>query len=255
MKKSTYLPIALLLSSAIGGVSPQLAQAQSPIPAAGSWQMSLQFNPPNRGMPQSTVGAGSRGDGCFKTNELRSFQPPLVALLPREQLGLTVRDRPVLFWQVASFPVKTAEFLLQNDGGEDVYRTQLELPDGAGIISFQLPEDAPVLEVGRRYHWYLSIVCDPFNFSANPTVEGWIERVEADSTVAMALGQAKDLRELPAIYASAGIWHDALTHLADLRCIAPRNLKVNLDWRSLLRSVGLQASIEEPLLNYCPNKN
>jgi hypothetical protein len=54
-------------------------------------------------------------------------------------------------------------------------------------------------------------------------------------------------RELPLIYANAGIWHETLTTLVKLRQENPRDEELENYWINILRSVGLNDIAQEPL--------
>ena len=46
-------------------------------------------------------------------------------------------------------------------------------------------------------------------------------------------------RELPLLYANAGIWHETLTTLVKLRQENPRDTELENYWINILNSVGL----------------
>jgi hypothetical protein len=212
-------------------------------------QISQTFKPPQRGKPPASAGGSTRGASCLAGKKL------VTPLIPPDKLGLTLAKRPTFFWYVPRTAVKTAKFVLLADADQQVfYETSFTLPNKPGIMSFTLPESSPALSVGKTYHWYLTIVCDAEDSSENPRVEGWVERTQAELPLSEALAKA-DLRKLPGIYAEAGIWHEALTTLVKLRRKEPNNLKVKLDWRQFLKSVGLNAIASEPLLDCCTSEN
>ncbi|BAY24933.1 hypothetical protein NIES2100_47320 [Calothrix sp. NIES-2100] len=235
---------------------PTQAQAQVD-PAALTQQqpqlMSQVFNPPKRGLPPASAGGATRGDSfCVQKNQL------LTPLLPKEKLGLTFSERPSFFWHVPQNTVKTAEFIIyevdQSDANDDVvYETTLTLPTTPGIMKFTLPASSSPLKVGKRYHWYLTLICDDSDFKKSPEIEGWIERTQPEANLSKALEQA-NLRKRPALYAEAGIWHEALASLVELRCTEPNNFKVTVDWRKFLQSVGLSEFTSDPIIDCCTNK-
>ena len=54
--------------------------------------------------------------------------------------------------------------------------------------------------------------------------------------------------ELPALYAQAGIWYEALATLAELRRSKPNDSVLISAWESLLQSVGLDTVAKEPII-------
>lgn len=208
-------------------------------------KFSLNFKPPKRGAPRSTAGGATRG-ACLAGSRA------LVPLMPKESIGLTVAERPSFFVYTPPTRNQTAEFLLlTKDDTEVVYQTTFTLPKQAGVIRFDLPKEAPALKVGQEYHWFITLQCDPNRGpSGNPTIEGWVERIEPTPALTQALTTAPP-ENLPGIYAEAGIWHETLTSLADRRRDTPDNPKLLSDWRDLLRSVGLDGVATEPLVECC----
>ncbi|BAY96634.1 hypothetical protein NIES37_05680 [Tolypothrix tenuis PCC 7101] len=211
------------------------------------------FKPPKRGLPPASAGGATRGRYCVQKNQ------SLTPLMPKENLGLTFAERPTFFWHVPASSVKTAQFVIlaeanqdNNDDDDVVYETTLNVPTKPGIMKFTLPASATPLKVGKRYHWYLTLVCDEQNPIRNPNVEGWVERAQPEPTLTKALQQA-DARKRPGLYAEAGIWHEALSSYIDLRCSEPNNLKVKSDWGVFLQSVGLNAFAADPIIDCCTN--
>jgi hypothetical protein len=218
------------------------------------WLISQAFNPPKRGLPPASAGGATRGTSyCVQKNQL------LTSLIPKENIGLTFSERPSFYWHIPATSVKTAQFVILADGNDNsldddvVYETTLNLPTKPGIMKVTLPATAPALKVNKRYHWYLTLVCDEKNPSRNPNLEGWVERVQPEARLSTALAKA-DLQKRPALYAEAGIWHEALMSLVDLRCAEPNSLKVRSNWRQFFQSVNLGAYASEPILDCCSNK-
>lgn len=231
--------IGLLASGSLpAGAVPPAPRLQQPL------RLSQAFRPPNRGAPLTTAGGATRGT-CFAPDRL------LVSLMPKQQLGLTLAERPTFFWYIPATTARRADFLLLGDNDSQiVYEGSLSLPETPGIISFTLPADAPALQVGKSYHWFLTIACNPTGANGNPSVEGWVERVKPDTALAQSLKKAT-LKDRPALYARAGIWHDALKSLAELRRTAPKAPQTQSSWAELLRSVGLTEITQEPLIDCC----
>jgi hypothetical protein len=84
--------------------------------------------------------------------------------------------------------------------------------------------------------------------------EGWIERVNLSSELQAKLS-GKSPTEKASLYASEGIWYDALQILADLRRTQPTSATQGA-WQNLLQSVELNSLVTEPVLpkdNTTPN--
>lgn len=203
-----------------------------------------QYVPPSRGTPGRREGAGIRG-GCIQGSK------QLMPLVPENAFGTTTSHQPTLFWYVPPTMAKTAEFTLMDDRDTEVYKAEIPLPPTPGVVSYQLPGNIS-LQPDQEYRWQFSLICDPNFPSKNPFVEGNIQRVELNQTLSNQLEKAV-LPDLPDLYASAGIWHDALSTLAELRCTSPGDTTLNVRWTRLLKSefVSLGEFATEPLVNFC----
>ncbi|HEY9665166.1 MAG TPA: DUF928 domain-containing protein [Coleofasciculaceae cyanobacterium] len=221
--------------------------------------------PKDRGAPASgqREGAASRGP-CPRVSK------PLTALVPIIQansagksqhsalanipagsvLGLTLTDHPT-FWFYMPYPLTSSrpvEFVLLNDKGEELYKTLLA---GAGttpgVVGFKLPANVPPLEVNKRYNWVLSVYCDSSKSPEDTMfVSGWVERVTPDPMLKRQLEQST-AQELVGLYTNAGIWHEAVTTLAELRRQNPNNPTLRQEWDKLMQSVDLRAIAPEPI--------
>ncbi len=209
----------------------------------GTWKLSQSFKPPNRGVPPATAGGATRGNSCLKGTQ------QLISLIPQNRLGLTTSAKPTFYWYVPQSSAATVKFLLLGNNDTDVvYEKTLNLPNQSGIINFSLPENAQTLEVGKQYHWYLIVGCNQLDQSANPSVEGWVERITPDAALSQKLKQANPSNQA-ALYANNGIWHEALTTVAQLRRSNPQDATAIAGWNQLLKSVGLSEIAAEPLLD------
>jgi hypothetical protein len=53
------------------------------------------------------------------------------------------------------------------------------------------------------------------------------------------------------LYAENGIWHDALTQLAQLRRSHPQAKNFRNDWQKLLTDIGLEELANKPITPCC----
>lgn len=244
----TILSLTLLMPClTLSGLSAQALPAANQATIALPSKISLKFKVPKRGAPTSTAGGASRGS-CLTANKLPG-KPALTALKPSTRLGLTVAERPSFFVYVPQSPARTAVFLLlSDDDTEVVYETTFALPSTAGVVRFDLPNDAPNLQVGKQYHWYITTLCNTTaGLSGSPSVEGWVERIVPDVTLTKALQKTLPGNR-PNLYAEAGIWHETLATLVELQQQFPQNTRFLQDWREVLKSVGLDAVAAAPLI-------
>jgi Domain of Unknown Function (DUF928) len=277
-------PDAAPASSIGGGVrgSIQFAAPASSAPRTsigGGVRGNVQFGVPGEAAPKSSIGGGVRGgirfsapnDSAPRTSEsggVRSgveFQlpddsaprtsesggvrgndtPPLTALLPTTQTGRTLSARPTFFVYVPPTASQQAFFSVQDDQGNPIYHTKLEISGRGGTIAIALPEDAPELEVGKNYLWMFAPI-EPNGILRpdNYNVLGWVKRVEATISSSNALLSPL---ERATEYAKAGIWYDTLEVLASARLEQPGNMTLSSEWQDFLTQVGLEQVATEPI--------
>jgi Domain of Unknown Function (DUF928) len=243
-KNPITVGLALLLGCTIAG-EPLVAIAQH-------------YIPPKRGIPGRLEGAGTRGPKSVRepktTGDSRCLQSThsLTVLVPVDKFSTTVSTTPTFFWYLAETSAKTAEFRLLDEADQEVFMDTISLKAQPGIMSYVLPKRAaPYIASGKEYRWEFSLICDADRFSVNPLVEGVVQYIEPSIALTDATSKAKTFRDLAAVYAEQGIWHDALLTLAQQRCDRPNDLTLKMSWATLLRSVQLGELTQAPLTATC----
>lgn len=194
------------------------------------------------GLPGRRIGSGTRGECNFG-------QKQLTALIPKNNLALTVAANPQLFFYLPSISnSQTIEFVLLDEADNQIYEKTFKPTSTNGIISLSL-SDASLKElaISKKYHWYLSIICNAQDRANDISVDGWIQRVELNPTLAKKLEQTAPLQR-PTVYATADLWQDALANLAQLRLSHPNDTKIASEWSQLLRSIDLNNIAQEPVV-------
>ncbi|HEY9645612.1 MAG TPA: DUF928 domain-containing protein [Chroococcidiopsis sp.] len=222
----------------------------------------IQRGPCQTGNPAlSQVTTSNPSDDCAAINRLMALLPPNNPDL--EQQGLvkveaTLSDRPTFFvyvpeaTDVGQSP-RVIEFMISTknppdeDLSETLYEAQLVVPNHSSIVTITLPDSAPALEVNGSYHWAVTLVRDLSDYSGNPIVDGWVERIEPEAGLLSQL-QNSAPEDRPALLAAAGLWQDTLASLVQLRQQNPADSSVTADWVSLLTSVDLEAIAEVPVV-------
>jgi hypothetical protein len=205
----------------------------------------ISFVDPNRGAPApgNRQGGATRG-GCSSKNQ------SLTALVPATNLGTTTAEYPALFFYVPKTSVQTPlEFALLDQNDSPIYKTNIAPKQAPGIVkvSFSNLKGVPRLESGKNYHWYLSIICDPQDRSADIAVDGWIKRIQPDPALANELQQTKPGERVP-LYEVGGVWYDTVAALAETRQSNPNNSALADEWAGLLKAVGLDKIAREPIV-------
>ena len=230
--------------------------------------------PPLEPTPKpTTVSAGPRFIQPKEDIDLRDSRPPGVepgkprvrgrcgdlpqasftALVPENKIARTVSDYPTFFFYLPKPNAELAEFILEDENGNQIYRQALTIKNLSGVIGVSIPAttNMPPLEVGKSYTWKFTVVCDVEDRSSDQLEIGTVRRVELSAEILRELENA-DLRQKTGIYAENGIWHDALGTLAAARRANPNDPVVKTDWESLLDSVTLGEIAKEPILEIEP---
>jgi len=219
--------------------------------------------PPSRGVPSGRQQGGASRGNCPTPVESRS----LTALVPAMQnlnknsrisstlntwesvWGLTTVASPT-FWFYVPYALTSKLpiiFVLQDEQGKNIYKTSLTTSrTQPSITKISLPSEV-TLDVGKMYRWYFVVDCHP---DAPPQVNGWVQRTTLSPTLSRQL-QTATPQQRAALYASNGIWYDALTTLAQLRNLDPKNAQLLSNWVSLLNSAGLGAIARESISDCC----
>ncbi|MDJ0800581.1 MAG: DUF928 domain-containing protein [Calothrix sp. MO_167.B12] len=243
-----------------------------------SSKTSIQFKspppPPDRSAAGERGEAASRGCGNNKQS--------LMALVPdykqtikldggetipiTKVWGLTTAEYPT-FWFFVPYDkssITKMEFVIKDESqkpSKTIYRAFLNKPERPGIIGIPIDKTAKPLQVSqtkhqKMYRWFFKVrvKCNPEQSAELRTVEGWIERVKLNPTLADSLKQVKPLQQA-ALYAENGIWHNALTTLAKLRLANPKDASLLANWTSLLKSEELDSLANHSLINCCQPTN
>lgn len=201
---------------------------------------------PSRGAPLGRRRGGTSRNGC------PAIDVPLTALVPGKEtatelspsssfLASTVSEHPTFWLYIPQLPdkLRTGEFILQTETGEDLERAQIKLPSTAGAIAIALSSNAQYsLATGQKYHWYFKIYCgEPTPDSDYIFVDAWIEKValSPELEIQLQIPQKPDYL----VYSDQHIWYDALTSLGKQIQTNPNNNELKTDWHNLLRMVEL----------------
>lgn len=204
------------------------------------------FEPRGNGTPDDTAGGASR-DGGICPQDSAALGSPVTPLMPANLHGLTLADRPTFFVYVPRTSAQEALFVLKDASEDYYYQKTIAIPRTAGIVSFQLPTDAPALKSGKSYKWSFVMLCGEGLRPDSPRVEGRVERIELTPALSAQLKTLSPL-ERAALYGKDGVWYDTLTSLAELRRSQPNDLALATTWAELLKSVGLGGIANQPLI-------
>lgn len=189
--------------------------------------------------PQTTTTAAVRVTGGSRGADANAIALALDVLAP-DDVGLTTQAQPSLFW----FQSKPAEMkfeltLLEENQARPLVQFTVERSAKAGIQRLPLADHGVKLAPGVEYQWVVALIHDPENRSSDLVASGVIKRVAPSDELRRNV-LAASLETLPAVYAEAGIWYDALTALSDQIEARPTDTTLREARVDLLRQVGLK---------------
>ena len=247
-KKLNYRLILMVAPTILGYLSIEKAIAHD--------HVTVLFQPrPENEQPEETEGAASRQLGECAANSLASQSaindiPNLTALVPQDNHGFTIADRPNFWVYLPETSAKQAILTIKQKDKTPHWQQLVELSGKAGITGIKLSNDAPALEIGKQYQWAVILVCGNRPSPNDPVVAAWIERVP--SAKVNPVDSTTEGLEKASSYAQQGIWYDALNALIEVR--SPSNSWNNI-WSDYLKSGGLARVADEPIIgNLLPTK-
>ncbi len=197
--------------------------------------------------------ASSRATGEDEKLLLTTLVPQLEKQPTQE---LTIDAYPTFHWYMSEeIKHPAAQFVLYMVSQTEphieqveIFRTQFQLKDRAGIASLKLPAEAmvPALEVGQIYHWQVNLLCpdaespdEDNQYIPNVSVAGWMKRVEPSAAFVAQLDIATPTERFD-LLAENGLWYDALTQLTTLRRENPKDETLAAEWSELFNSEYVQ---------------
>ncbi|WP_413160315.1 DUF928 domain-containing protein [Capilliphycus salinus ALCB114379] len=210
------------------------------------------FDADGKTRPGNRQGAASRGSG-----NCPSMQPPLTALIPQTNLGLTTKEYPTFWFYVPynSTDIRQAELIILDKNRRPALEEPIsvQLSGTPGIIGITLPSTAKPLELEQEYRWFFELECGSDDALNNPKVNGWIKRVQSSQNQNSQL-QNNLTQEANIVDANNSIWYDTLTDTLQKMRVNPTNSTLTNNWSDLLKSVELQEFVDTSITDCCSVK-
>ena len=194
------------------------------------------YKPPLRGAPGGRVGGGTRGTGR------EAF---ILSVLAPAHTGLTTSEQPMLYWFISSPSSHPVELTLVDPQKTDpLIELRIPPPVAAGVHRVSLAEHGVRLNPAIAYQWYVAVMPDTGRRSKDILAGASLERVAVPDDLGAKVSSAAKA-DLPAVYAGAGIWYDAIAALNELIAAAPQDAALRTQRSALLREVGLPDTTTE----------
>jgi uncharacterized protein DUF928 len=188
------------------------------------------YKPPLRGAPGGRVGGGTRGTGR---------EVFVLSVLAPDHSGMTVSEQPSLYWYISTPTSLPVELTMMDPGTtQPLLEIKVPSPIEPGIHRLRLADHGVRLAPGVAYRWYVAVVPDAGRRSRDILAGGAIQRIDPSSELVARLGRARR-DELPAVYAEAGLWYDALAAMSELIEGAPNDAALRQQRAALLTQIGL----------------
>ena len=236
--------VASTVVAPIASLFTEAAQAQS---------RRVRYVPPSNLDAPKVSASGITRSGCKDGQTIC-----LIALLPDLQVQSssapqTISERPTIYFLTRQAESRTATFSLDEDDGlknKRIYKKSFTIKNDAGIISFKLPDDAPILEIGKKYKLRFNVEYE----GAGETVYGYIQRVLPSQKFADQIKNTTKPIDLAALYAQQGFWFETVQTLAEAQLTLPQNPEITEEWLELLKSAKLNRVLPFPLVGQIPKK-
>ncbi|MEL7050854.1 MAG: DUF928 domain-containing protein [Cyanobacteria bacterium J06634_6] len=203
------------------------------------------------GLPGRRISGGSRSPS---TTCVSAVSQPVIALMPKNNLGKTIAERPTFWFSLPAINQnRLIEFGLYDSEGELLFQKTLTATGEAGLTHLSMPETAAPLDINRDYRWYLSVVCDPQSRAEDLTVTGWVRRVEASTHLLEQLATLTPEEQI-SLYEASDLWFDALTALSTLHHGNSADDSTEQQWVTLLQTIDLPQVISAPFVGVLASK-
>jgi hypothetical protein len=152
---------------------------------------------------------------------------------PASVWGQTIEQYPTFLFYIPygfkNFEIENGKFVLLDKNQKMIGKpVRFKLPEDTTnrpvLGKLTLPKTLGPLEDGEEYNWYFSIICNQQKPSRNPSVSGWIEKLESSVYPPTYL-----------YYFDKGIWYDAIARLIESQDSQPLSQKT--EWLELIKFI------------------
>jgi hypothetical protein len=223
----------------------EVAQAQS---------RRVRYVPPSNLDAPKVSASGISRSGCTDTDDQKIC---LIALLPDLKLEAspipqTISERPTIYLLTPKVDKSTIYLRIDDESGlttKRIYRNGFSINNESGIVAFKIPDDAPSLEVNKKYKLQFDI---EYKVEGNKTVYAYIKRVLPSPKLVEQLKTTTKPIEVAALYAQEGLWFETLQTLAEAQRTVPQNPEITEEWLELLKSAKINRALSFPLVGQIP---
>ena len=221
--------------------------------AAQAQSRRVRYVPPSNLDAPKVSASGISRSGCTDTDDQKIC---LIALLPDLKLEAgpipqTISERPTIYLLTPKVENGKIRLRIFDESGltsNRIYSKVFSINNQDGIVAFKIPDDAPILEIDKKYKLEFDVQY-PFE---NKRVFGYIKRVLPSQKLVEQLKTTTKPIELAALYAQEGLWFETLQTLAEAQLTLPQNPEITEEWLELLKSAKINRALSFPLVGQIP---
>lgn len=233
MKKLLSVAVAgLILLSGINAYSANEGGVKEAAPVKN---VSLVYTPrPGTiGKPVMRVSGGTRG--------LNNKQGTMVEVLAPGHAGLTLKSRPALCWFESSDARTKMEITINSEKTPNpVFELVINSLGKEAIRCLNLADWKVILMPDIEYQWFVAIMPDPEQRAKDLVGWGLISVIRPSEELAKRLEATPKGLETVALYASEGLWYDAVSALSVMIEANTGDKKLHELRAALLENTGLR---------------
>ncbi|QTA92819.1 DUF928 domain-containing protein [Desulfonema magnum] len=198
----------------------------------------------SRGLSRGLTRGLSRGlsRGLTRGAETEIISVPIPARMSpfaSEHTGFTSDRQPTLRWYISdSWPGKIEFTLNETRVEEPVLETYIDGPTNEGVYQISLADYNITLKADVEYEWFLAIVPDPEERSADFLGSATIRYLAPSDELSERLSSTPK-NKLYTVYAEKGYWYDAIDNLSRLIDTRPDDSILRTHRMRLLKQVNL----------------
>ena len=188
---------------------------------------------PNQGLPDGTVGGGSRsGSAC-------SSQEPLLAFVPDSHILKTTESQTTLWFYLPKSDILTdAELIVYDENGDAVVDTIFSVAEQSGLFGINLNSltDGGILDLEKDYRWFFSLIC-PDDRAADVSVDGWVQSTALSPSFIDELNAVPPVEQAN-LYIQEGLWSEAVLLLLNSQHSAISAAPRPNSWNSVIQAIS-----------------
>jgi hypothetical protein len=211
-------------------------------PSVQAQSRRVRYVPPsNLDAPKVSSAGATRTDPCSpRFMALVPYSPQPICQPDNASVRLTIAEHPTIYFQSPKFRgsvrFRLYEYKPASPSLKPIYDLKsIPVNSEAGIIALKIPDDAPILEIGKVYQWKFTVN----DITEDTVLLGWVQRILPTKDLVTKLQTTSQPVERATLFAQEGLWFETVQTLAEAQLTLPKNMATLDEWTSLLKSANL----------------